>query len=151
MLVRNRTSGAQPRTPEQQVGKTIAELRRANGWTQAALGERLGRLGYPMHQSAIAKIESAGRPLRVNELAALARIFGVSPGDLFDPHRHISPEVKETAAFRRVWEELLDATNRFEAASRLAEEAEMSLSEAEGELDRAQKAFDRFTVQKGKR
>lgn len=129
---------------------TIAELRRANGWTQASLGERLGRLGYPMHQSAIAKIESAGRPLRVNEMVALARIFGVSPGDLLDPHGHISPEVRESAAFRRVWEELLDATNRHEVASRIAEEAEEALSDADAALDRAQKAFERFTA-KGKR
>jgi len=38
--------------------------------------------GFPMHQTTVAKIESATRPTRLDELVALTSLFGVEVCDL---------------------------------------------------------------------
>jgi hypothetical protein len=40
--------------------------------------------GHPMHQTTVAKLESASRPTNVGEINAIASIFGVSMTALFD-------------------------------------------------------------------
>ncbi len=59
------------------LARRVRDLRQAWGVSQTELGEALGRYGFAMHQTTVAKLESADRPIRVNEAAALARIFKV--------------------------------------------------------------------------
>lgn len=77
------------RDTELRFGQRVRELRRARGWTQADLAQRLAAAGSPMHQSTVAKIESATRPTPVGEVANLAGIFGEPVagllGDELDP------------------------------------------------------------------
>lgn len=64
-------------TPEYFVGRRTRELREERGWSQAELGRRLAAYGFDMHQSTVAKLENSVRPIRYNEIDALAEIFGV--------------------------------------------------------------------------
>ena len=69
-------------TPEALVGETVAELRKARGWSQSELAQHLEPFGFDMHQTTIAKLEGGGRPIRINEAAAIAEVFGVRFMDL---------------------------------------------------------------------
>lgn len=55
------------------IGKTIATLRRANGWTQVALAEKLG-----VSDKAVSKWENGGGYPEITQLPTLAEIFGVT-------------------------------------------------------------------------
>jgi transcriptional regulator with XRE-family HTH domain len=70
---------------ESMIGRRVRRNRKALGWTQEQLGERLG-----MHQTSVAKLEAAARPIRVNELAELAVIFDLSPEDLLRPDTDVA-------------------------------------------------------------
>ena len=55
------------------IGKTIAELRKAKGWTQVELAEKLG-----VSDKAVSKWESEGGFPEITQLPVLASIFGVT-------------------------------------------------------------------------
>ena len=55
------------------IGKTIAELRKAKGWTQVELAEKLG-----VSDKAVSKWESEGGFPEITQLPVLASIFDVS-------------------------------------------------------------------------
>ena len=55
------------------IGKTIAELRKAKGWTQVELAEKLG-----VSDKAVSKWESEGGFPEITQFPTLASIFGVS-------------------------------------------------------------------------
>ena len=107
-------------TPEQQIGKRIAELRGKLGWSQAKLAEHMkahpgGRYAN-WRQGMIDKTERGLRPLRVNEIADIAAVLGVGPdlllapllGDL-DP-RVLDAQIAETEA------KLQEAAGEYHAA-----------------------------------
>jgi len=48
--------------------------------------------GYSWNQSTITRIESASRPLRVNELADLAILFGIPASELLEPQVVLSDD-----------------------------------------------------------
>lgn len=52
--------------------------RLARGWSQAEVAEKMKSRGYDWHQTTVAKTEASARPLRVNELQALASSLGLS-------------------------------------------------------------------------
>lgn len=62
---------------EHAIGLRVRAFREARGMSQAQLGEALGAFGFPMGQPTIYKLENGARPLRVNELAALAGVFRI--------------------------------------------------------------------------
>lgn len=66
----------------ERVGARVRSLRAGRDWTQGDLAKRMATAGYPMHQTTVAKMESGARPTTVNEVAALAFIFGVPPSAL---------------------------------------------------------------------
>lgn len=68
--------------PELLVGLRVRQLRQALGWSQEQVAKRLLEFGVSMHQTTIAKIEAAARPIRVNEAYVLAKILNVSLEDL---------------------------------------------------------------------
>lgn len=80
--------------PEKVAGQHLKLLRRAHGWSQREVAERMRPHGYTWHQTVVAKIETGTRPLRLNEALDLAALFGVSLATLLAPPR--GPESFET-------------------------------------------------------
>ena len=70
---------------EEHFRKNLRARREALGVSQAALAEDLERLGYPLVQQTIAKIESGKRPVRLDEAVALARALDTSLDQLSHP------------------------------------------------------------------
>ena len=71
--------------PEVQAGRALRRLRTARGWSQEEVGRRMKAYGYDFHQTMIAKIEAAQRPLRVRELADFASLYGMEVHELIYP------------------------------------------------------------------
>lgn len=70
------------RETEQKLGARVRELRQLAGWTQDELASRMTAAGCDTGQATVSKIESAGRPTSVGEVATLSKIFGVGIVDL---------------------------------------------------------------------
>jgi transcriptional regulator with XRE-family HTH domain len=62
---------------EKILGRKVRQLRLERGWTQEQLAERLNEVGWPMHQTTVAKLEAGARPIRIAEADALAIAFGL--------------------------------------------------------------------------
>jgi len=69
---------------EKEFGQRVRDYRDARGWSQEKLADLMSAAGHPWRQTTTAKTEAADRPVRVREVVALARIFGVPVGALFD-------------------------------------------------------------------
>jgi transcriptional regulator with XRE-family HTH domain len=63
-------------------GEQFRGLRAGRGWSQQHVADLMNAFGYNWLQSTIAKIESAARPVPLNEIADLAALFGVKLADL---------------------------------------------------------------------
>jgi transcriptional regulator with XRE-family HTH domain len=59
------------------VAKNVRRLRDSRGVTQQQLGSDLSRNGFGMHQMTVAQLEAGAKPLRLNEVAAIAAYFDV--------------------------------------------------------------------------
>jgi transcriptional regulator with XRE-family HTH domain len=70
------------KTAEEYVGANIKTRRAQLGLTQAQLAEAMQGLGHSWIQTTVAKTEAADRPLRVNEVADLARVLDVRVPEL---------------------------------------------------------------------
>ncbi|WP_181698933.1 helix-turn-helix domain-containing protein [Nocardia sp. GTS18] len=75
------------------IGKAVAEARERLDLTAAKLAERTRDLGYPIHRTAITKIENGSRSgkLDVSELVVLAAALGVPPVELIFPAMPTGP------------------------------------------------------------
>jgi transcriptional regulator with XRE-family HTH domain len=62
---------------EASVGKNVRRLRESHGVSQQQLGSDLARNGFGMHQVTVAQLEAGAKPLRLNEVAAIAAYFEV--------------------------------------------------------------------------
>ena len=87
--------------------------------------------GYDFHQTMIAKIEAAQRPLRVRELADFAALYGVDVQDLVYPPARSLPEtdqeIAEVAARRdRAEAQAAEARHQLEAARKAMHQAEVA-------------------------
>jgi hypothetical protein len=61
------------RTPTEVLRARMVELRKAQGInSQAALAARLDEVGYPIHETALARIESGARDVKLDEAVAIA-------------------------------------------------------------------------------
>lgn len=69
-------------TPEEAAGRELRRLREARRWSQEETARRMDAYGYDFHQTTVAKVEAAQRPLRLNEAADMCRLFGVTLADL---------------------------------------------------------------------
>lgn len=69
----------------QHVSANVARLRKARGWSTYVLAQKLSEAGRPIPQSGISRIESGIRRVDVDDLTALAAVFGVSPSALLLP------------------------------------------------------------------
>ena len=84
--------------PEVQAGRALRRLRTARGWSQEEVGRRMKAYGYDFHQTMIAKIEAAQRPLRVRELADFAALYGMEVHELIYPPAGSLTEVSREIA-----------------------------------------------------
>jgi transcriptional regulator with XRE-family HTH domain len=67
-------------TIEQTFGTVVRRVRTGMNLNQTQLGERLTAAGIPMTQQIVAKLETAQRPIRLNEAGAIADVLGVPLG-----------------------------------------------------------------------
>jgi len=117
--------------PEVQAGHALRRLRTARGWSQEEVARQMKAYGYDFHQTMIAKIEAAQRPLRVRELADFAALYGVAVHELIYPSAGSLQEAdKEIAALRG---QLREVTARAEAAAVAVAKAETDLAAAQGD------------------
>lgn len=70
---------ADPEKVAKQIGRRIAELRRANGLTQGQVAERLG-VTTPW----VSRVERLGENLMVHTVVRIANAIGVEPKELWD-------------------------------------------------------------------
>ena len=135
----HRPAAADLPTPEQLVGRQVRLLRRGRGWSQQEVAEKMQAYGYQWSQATVTRLESASRPIRVNELADLARLFEVPATQFLDSRARdfawddldaLEREIEELTAERREIREHLD---RQEA---LAEEAARGRASVAGHLAR---------------
>ena len=77
------------------IGQKIKELRKARGWSQTELGQRLG-----IQKSAVSKYErGAITKFSQEQLKEIADVFGVSPAVLFG---YSEDEIEMNALVKRV-------------------------------------------------
>jgi transcriptional regulator with XRE-family HTH domain len=108
------TAAAQRSDPEVQAGQALRRLRLARNWSQDEVAARMTAYGYDFHQTTIAKIEAAQRPLRVRELADFAALYDLDVQDLVYPPTRSAAETDE---------EISEVTARLEIVqARAAEE-----------------------------
>ena len=81
---------------ERAFGEKIRQMRVERGWSQDDLAEKMAGLGFNMHQTTIAKIEGAKRPLRVAELFALSTIVRVPVPAIFYMRMRGAPPMLES-------------------------------------------------------
>lgn len=74
---------------ERRVVQNIRDQRLRSGWSQDQLANSMRLVGFEMHQSTIAKIESGKRPLRLAELFAFADAMSVPWSALLEGGRDI--------------------------------------------------------------
>ena len=90
-------------------GRSISHVREhLRHLSQTELCERLAEVGFPMHQSVLARIESGQRPIRVDELFALAAALQVAPvyllsGDLTGESVDVTPTIQRNPTLVRWW------------------------------------------------
>ena len=111
--------------PEVALGCRVRAQRTARGWSQQRLADEVNAFApeFGWRQSTVAKTEQAARPIRVDELVALARVLRVeSVEDLLT--------APDSAAY--AWAEVLAARDRLEE---LEVTAERELGQARAELE----------------
>lgn len=133
-LVENSTSASVARPdPEVQTGRALRRLRLSQGWSQEAVARRMQAYGYDFHQTMIAKIEAAQRPLRVRELADFAALYDVEVRNLIFPPNDSLAEVDR---------EIAEVEAHRDKARQRASAAAAELDEARAVLADAQAAYD---------
>jgi transcriptional regulator with XRE-family HTH domain len=119
--------------PEVQAGRALRRLRLSRGWSQEEVARRMQAFGYEFHQTMVAKIEAAQRPLRVRELADFAALYGVEVQDLIHaPYGSLEDVAQEIAEVEAQWRR----------AQQRAEESAEGLRRAQQALSGAQRAHD---------
>src|ERR1700730_8509472 len=121
-LVENeQLAGTSRPDPEVQAGRALRRLRLSKGWSQEEVARRMRSYGYDFHQTMIAKIEAAQRPLRVRELVDFAALYGVEVHELIYPSNGSLAEIDL---------EIGEVERRREAARRMARAAAEKLAMA---------------------
>lgn len=65
-------------TAETRFGAYVKQVREARGWTQEFLRRQLAdQFSVELSSTAMARLEQGKRPIRFNEVAALAKLFGL--------------------------------------------------------------------------
>lgn len=118
--------------PEVQAGRALRRLRLSRNWSQEEVAGRMKAYGYDFHQTMIAKIEAAQRPLRVRELAHFAALYGVEVQQLIHPPTGSLSEIEQKIAEAEA--EQARATERSLVARRRLRDITNELHESESEV-----------------
>jgi transcriptional regulator with XRE-family HTH domain len=105
---------------EATVGKNVRRLREGRDLSQQQLGADLALLGIGMHQTTVAKLEAGSKPLRLNEVAAIAAYFEVPIEWLWETTTEMLDEREEATRqqeIRTVMDALTVARTEVERAS----------------------------------
>lgn len=70
--------------PESWAAIRFRELRKEHGWSQQDIAHRIKAFGCSWSQATVTRLEAATRPLSLNEMAALAALYGLTPGEFLD-------------------------------------------------------------------
>lgn len=87
----------------------LVETRKALGYSnQAKLAKRLAEIGYPMHETAIARIESGARKVTIDDVVAIAAALDVALVSLLfplddDATVQLAPKLKVDVVKARRW------------------------------------------------
>jgi transcriptional regulator with XRE-family HTH domain len=95
-------------TPEFVFGRRVSEARKTALLTQAALAERLKKLGRPISRAKLAKIETGEQTVRLDDVFAIAEALELPPVYLLAPRDderdiEITATVTITPAEMRAW------------------------------------------------
>jgi transcriptional regulator with XRE-family HTH domain len=118
--------------PEVQVGRALRRLRLSRGWSQEQVATYMQNFGYDFHQTMIAKIEAAQRPLRVRELADFAALYGVEINELIYPRN---------GSLAKIDEELAEVEAHCVVIRQKVSASAQALRQARAMLDGAQAAY----------
>jgi len=121
------------RTAEQLTGELVRHHRIARGYSQQVVADSMVKLGFSWRQTTVAKTEAAERPIRVNELTALARVL--------DLQAHQLVEEPEAVTGGRLMVELLRAQSRLAEAEEVATRAVEEYDAAKERFDQAQARY----------
>ncbi|MEV6646027.1 helix-turn-helix transcriptional regulator [Amycolatopsis sp. NPDC051371] len=124
---------------EEVLSGKIRQLRIDRGWSQEDLAEQLEEIGFKMHQTTIAKLESGKRPIRVSEVFALAFIFRLPMEALWSlptPHEPV-PLKRMREEFDRINAELRDAESDLRRTNLTIRELQDHKSELAREMNEA--------------
>jgi transcriptional regulator with XRE-family HTH domain len=138
--VENDVAETEELTPQEIAGGQLRLLRQGRGWSQQEVADRMRNMGYTWQQSTIGKIEAAQRPLRLNELADLAALFGVPVTDFVTPGATPGDGDTPEAIEREIRDLVLDRI----VAARTASDAQRLWYAAQSELDEAHVAEQRL-------
>lgn len=123
----------------------VRERRNALTLTQEQLRQRLLQHGIDLSKTAMSRLEQGERPIRLNEVTALAQVLGIDlrlignpESRIYADERRADEEVvrRELAALER---EVVQASNMFEAARGAAAHAEYAARKAHERLTKLQK------------
>jgi transcriptional regulator with XRE-family HTH domain len=119
---------------------TIKALRAKAGLTQAELAEAMQGLGHSWIQTTAAKTEAADRPLRLNEVADLAKILGLRVPELVSTKNDWDLRVIQEQLERwnvhvmRLTAEIEELNHQVAAKTQALEEAQKRIQELQAEL-----------------
>lgn len=117
----------------------LRALRQAKGLTQLEVAERMNEQGFTWHQTTVAKTERADRPLRLNEVEALALALGVPVVDLITDRPAVALSGPAAAAAAR-----LDvAEQRHAALTAVMLEFARDFGKAMGEAEAIKQVMDK--------
>ena len=98
---------AKARTVSEVFAEQLAQTRTSRDWSQEKLAEVLGEMGWPTHQTAIAKMEAGKRRVTIEDALRLAAALDVSPVALFLPRDGsdvlLSPVLRLPGDLARDW------------------------------------------------
>jgi transcriptional regulator with XRE-family HTH domain len=90
-----RPAGQWPIDLEVTVAKNVSRLRESRGITQQQLGSDLSVNGFGMHQVTVAQLEAGVKPLRLNEVAAIAAYFEVPVESLWQEGAELPGRIQD--------------------------------------------------------
>ncbi len=133
-------------TLEQLAGRQVRLLRQSMGWSQLDVAEKMRPFGYEWSQATVTRLEAATRPIRLNELADLAVLFGIPlsqflpfgapPEFEWDDLEAFEREVaKLKERHSRLREQIADADATASGLARARAEAAAELARIEGQLE----------------
>lgn len=66
------------------VGRKVKALRNSKGWSQQTLSDKLETMAVYICRGSVSRIEDGSRTVTDIELYGIARVLGVTIGELFD-------------------------------------------------------------------